>query len=305
MGIPTLHCRYGMVCARQPNADEGFRGRGDLGKSMEFGEGLAHGAWSLRAAVTGVVLIVAGALVGGVSGLTFGPETGGIAALCVVAVGGIFWALSRIGVAGIGLGIIGGIAGLLGATEIPHAVVVNGPMTSLASLASWVPRSGASVLHFAPVEGDPRYASMRTKTYVGGKGRGNTTIHYRVLPLKERERVVGFTCTNSLRRGHSGQSGAYALSAEAWDGAVEKQCRDAAGTSEKWARAAGIEVAPDSTSRIVRVYASEADLRADHDAPLAFWGPGIFLGVYLVGCVVFRVLNHGEKRETGASARVR
>lgn len=118
-----------------------------MGKSMEFGVGLAHGAWSLRAAVTGVLLVVAGVLVGGVSGLTFGPETGGIAALCVVA--------------------------------------------------------------------------------------------------------------------------------------------------------------PDSTSRIVRVYASEVDLRADHDALLAFWGPGVFLSVYLVGSIVFRVVNHGKKREIRATARVR
>lgn len=278
---------------------------GALDKPMEFGDGLAPGAWLLRAIVTGTLLVVIGALVGGVFGLIFGAETGGIAALCLVAVGGIFWAWVRIGGAGLGLGIIGGIAALLGATEIRHAVVVNGPMTALASLEDWDPGSGASALRFAPVEGDQRYLSLHTRTYGGGKGRGVTTIHYRVFPLRERERVVGYACSNSLRRGHSGPSGAYALSSDAWEGAIEPACRDGARSSEKWVRAAGVDVAPNSAGRIVRVYASEADLRADHDAFLAFWGPGVFLAIYLVGAFVVRVVQHVRKRRGRAAARVR
>ncbi len=275
---------------------------GAVGKSMQFGDGLAPAAWSLRAVVTGVVLITVGALVGGVFGMVFGAETGGIAALCLVAVGGIFWALSRIGATGIGLGMIGGIAALLGAAEIRHAVVVNGPITTLPSLAAWDPHSGASVLLFAPVEGEPRYRALNTKTHGGGKGRGVTTIHYSVTPLKERDRVVGYACSNSLRRGHSGVSGGYALAAQAWDGTFEQACREGIRASEHWVRAAGIDVAPGSSGRVVRVYASEAALRADHEAAQAFWGPGIFLGIYLAGVIAYRFVISRKKRSASGGA---
>lgn len=267
------------------------------------GENLSLGAWSLRAGVTGAALIIVGALVGGGFGLTVDAETGGLAALCIVAVGGIFWAIKRIGAVGIGLGMIGGIAALLGATEIRHAVVVQGPMTSLPSLAAWNPGSGVSVMQVAPVQGDLRYRSLSTKSQGGGKGRGVTSVQYRVVPLREDARVVGFTCSNSLHPGRSGVAGAFVLATAAWDGTAEPSCRQGIGSSERWLRAAGIELAPGATGRIVRVYASEADLRADHDAPLAFWGPGIFLAVYLAGCILFRVMQGRKKRKVGPGAR--
>ena len=268
--------------------------------SDRFGEGLALGPWALRALTTGLALIAVGAMFGGVCGLVLGVENGGIAALCIVAVGGIFWSLVRVGGAGIGLGMIGGIAAMLGATELRHFVTTRHEVKVLSSLADWDPSSSATVLRFAKVTAEERFASAHSRTYRGSKS-GSTTILYRALPWSEAGRVVGYRCIVSSHKGESATEGTYGIAVESWDGAVEPECGKSIATSETFARRAGVEVAPGSAMRVVRVYGSEAELRADHDAAKAFWGPSIFLGVYLLGATLFRFVQRRKAAPSPAA----
>lgn len=267
-------------------------------KPGQFGEGLPFGAWLLRMVTTGLALVAAGAAFGGICGLILGSQLGGMVALPIVAIAGIFWGFVRTGGAGFGLGIVGGFAGMLGASEIRHFVVTRGEVAPIGSLANWDPTSGPSRLRFEPVVAADRFSAHHTKTYRGSKG-GSTTIGYRAIPWTEAGRVVGFGCIVSSHKGRSAMAGAFGLAASSWDGEREEMCAKAIETSETWARRAGVEVAPNAASRVVRVYGSEAELRDDHDASKALWGPGIFLAVYVAGAAVFRLV---QQRKAAARA---
>lgn len=251
---------------------------------------LSPGAWLSRALLEGMLQVAAGLVAGGLLGGLFGVVWGGIVACSIVAIAGIVRGIVRLGPAGIGVGIVAGLAAVKAGQEVRHVVQAHRAIEPLASLAAWDPASSVAAMRFPTVVKDVDLAARRSET-TRYKGRTTTTT-YVATPLREGTTVVGVSCSATDAR-----EGSFAASWHARDGEVPDLCREAALAAEEGARRAGRAVAAGSATRIVKVYGSEAALRDDHELGATFLGPSILLGVHLVGAFVHRLLG---ARKSGA-----
>jgi hypothetical protein len=244
---------------------------GDATPGASFGEGLTSPRWIASALLLGAGLVAFGAALGGGLGLALGPPWAGGIAACIVSVIGILASVRRLGAGGFGLGLVGGVAALVASTDLRHAVVVARVQISpLPSLAAWEPGKGIDAMQVPPLVSSDRHGW--TETYRFRTSRVDT----RAVPWLENGKVVGFACERP------GPGGRFALAQVAWDGELPKLCEAAIANSERAARRDGLAIEPNAGKRVVKVFASEAELRASRDVSRAFVTSGLLLLGYVL-----------------------
>lgn len=234
--------------------------------------------WLRAALIIGSGCTLAGWLLGGVLGVLLGQAWGGAVAASVVGVAAAFWGIRRVGATGLGFSIVGVAAAVLSATEVRHALVVQRPLEPFASLAVWQPGSGAGVLQVPSLE----LATQLGATASRPGTRRSSAESLTASPLLEGGAVVGFACGKSASRGR------FALSLEAWDGELSTLCSEAIASSESRVRLAHLDLKPGASRRVVRLFASEQELRSAHELGTVFFGPAVMLALFIAGVLVVR-----------------
>ncbi len=242
--------------------------------------------WVRRAALTALLLMVIGWLVGLLGTLT-SPAVGWIIGAIVLFLAGGGWAGSRIGAAGVAAGLIGLIAAGGMATEAHHfTVATTARIVDLPSLAAWDPVgpvTAARVAELQVLDDQQRWIRVRH-----GQGRTATTDVEVATPLLDTPtgEVVGFHCRgeNGPQRG----DGSWVLSTAVWEGTGPVGCASAVRLATQACAEAGIPVAAGAQSRFVEVFGTKAELRSAYDLRAAVGVPLVLFGVYLAFVVVMR-----------------
>jgi hypothetical protein len=238
--------------------------------------------WVGRALLVGALHVCVAALVGGLLGL-WHPMAGGIVVALGVLLVGAPVTIEPLGGAALGAGLIALIAGLGASIEAHHLLVVQrAVVVRLDSLAAWSPTSDVVAVEVPEVTPAPRFTASLTRTTGSGKSYRRVSQHATPL-LDAAGRVVGFTCGEQTNR-----AGTVALSLAAWNGSPGELCDEVISRALTQLSAERVPVEPGARERVVRVFASEAELRAAHGFRLAVVMPLVFFGVYAVFVVLFR-----------------
>lgn len=219
--------------------------------------------WAGRAIFVGLVLLLAGGLIGGLLSLwtpIAGMAVGGTLSVLVAAP----WAFHRIGSAGLAAALLGVIAIVGASVEVRHAwVVTRVEIVEVSSVELW-PKEAKAIKLPAPLLRQPKWRGSASWTTRSGKN--SHTNHRRVavpLTLNEDGPVVAFDCFDGSKK--SDPSGPIALSYEEWTGTDEQDCERPARESLKKLAKDQRAVAPGATNRFVRVFKDEQALRDEHE----------------------------------------
>lgn len=238
--------------------------------------------WVWQALGTGLLLLVAGWVAGGLLGLWSPLVAMGVCATAALLVAAP-WSVGRIGGAGLGASLVALIGALGAGVEGHHAfVVTRADLVRLPSLAAWRPDSDVVAMQVPRVHGEPGLEA--SVTFKANAAKGTRTVNQTATPVADEQgRIVAFVCGTSRH-----VDGEWVLVATAWDGKEPEACQAAITRALQKAASAGREVEPSARSRMVRVYASEQALRSAHELRTAVVLPLALFAVYALLVVVFR-----------------
>lgn len=242
--------------------------------------------WVRRAAMTALVLIVIGWVIG-LTGAAITPRFGWLVGAIGVFLAGGGWAVSRIGGAGVAAGFMGLIAAGGMAVESHHFVVATtARVVDLPSLMAWDP-GGEIVAAHVPELSVLREQQARARVR-SGSGKTATTNIQVVTPLLDSTSgdVVGFHCGGD--KGPDPEDGSWVLSTAAWSGGGPVDCAVAVALAVQSCERAGIRIDGGAQTRFVEVFSSESDLRTAYDLRAAVGIPLFLFTVYLAVVIAMR-----------------
>lgn len=257
-------------------------------------EPLQPWVWVRRAAVTALLLMVIGWLIG-LLGTFVSPRLGFFLGAVGLFLGGGAWAVGRIGEAGLAAGLIGCVAAGGMAIESHHfTAATTARIADLPSLAVWDPDGPVTAAHVAELEvlrDQQRQVRVRN-----GQGKTATTNVQVVTPLRDTAsgEVVGFHCRGE--KGDERGDGNWVLSTAAWTGEETPDCARGVALATQACADAGIPVNPGAASRFVEVFATKAELRTAYDLKAAVIVPLSLFAIYLIVVVVMRERGASSSR---------